>query len=157
MTEYRILFVCLGNICRSPMAEGVFRHVSGSGELAAFSIDSAGTAGWHEGSPPDSRAQAALMARGIDISQLRARQVSPRDFERNDLLLAMDDSNLQDLSAIAPHGAGGKVHLFLDYALGETGQEVPDPYYGGTRGFDEVFDLVERASLGLMRKLSAKA
>lgn len=156
MAGHRILFVCLGNICRSPMAEGVFRHLSEMAGTSRYTVDSAGTGDWHVGAPPDERAQATLMARGIDISDLRARQVTQRDFDRFDVLLAMDAANMRDLAAIAPLGLDGKVHLYLDYTLGERGQEVPDPYFGGAHGFDHVYDLIERASHGLLRRLSVK-
>jgi len=151
----RILFVCLGNICRSPMAEGLFRHLSLARGGAGFTIDSAGTAGWHVGAPPDSRAQAALRERGIDISGHRARQVTRADFLRFDLLLAMDADNLRDLNALAPGGAQGKAYLFLDCALGHQGAEVPDPYYGGAGGFTRVVELVEHASRGLLERLGS--
>jgi protein-tyrosine phosphatase len=149
-----VLFVCLGNICRSPMAEGVFRRVAAeAGVLDRFRIDSAGTGDWHAGSPPDRRAQAALRRRGVDISALRARQVDERDFHAFDLLLAMDASNRQDLLDIAPEGTGGKVRLFLDYAPHLNAREVPDPYFGGAEGFDRALELVEAASAGLLRAL----
>lgn len=155
MAGLRILFVCLGNICRSPMAEGIFQHISGQDGSAQYGVDSAGTEHWNVGAPPDDRARATLMLRGIDISDLRARQVTASDFETFDLLLAMDRENLRHLDAMAPAGTSRKVHLYLDYALGARGQDVPDPYYGGAAGFDQVCDLVDRASHGLLRRLSA--
>ena len=154
MTHHRLLFVCLGNICRSPMAEGVFAHVAtGAGYGERFTLDSAGTAGWHEGSPPDRRAQAAAAARGIDLSGLRARQVCKQDFIDFDMILAMDAANHEELLALSTKGSVHKVRLFLDDAP-ETGQrEVPDPYYGGDQGFEEVLDLVETGSRTLLARL----
>ena len=143
-----ILFVCLGNICRSPMAEGVFRHVADSRGLS-FDIDSAGTSSWHIGNPPDERAQRATAERGIDISGLQARQVSPDDFGRFDLVIAMDDANLAKLRSQAPGDAHDRICLFLDFASGISVREVPDPYYGGEEGFDHVLDLIEAAARGL--------
>ncbi len=152
MAHHRILFVCLGNICRSPMAEGVFRQVSAACGLEdRFFVDSAGTGNWHLGAPPDERAQAVLLDCGIDISGLRARQVNREDFGRFELLLAMDRSNIEDLHRIAPPDERQKVNLFLDYTLSQLGAEVPDPYYGG--GFAHVLDLIERASHGLLKRL----
>jgi protein-tyrosine phosphatase len=153
-----VLFVCLGNICRSPMAEGVFRRAAtAAGAQDLFRIDSAGTGNWHAGSPPDARAQAALRKRGIDISGLCARQADEDDFFAFDLLLAMDASNRRDLLAVAPKGQEGKVKLFLDYAPQLPTREVPDPYYGGPDGFDHVFALVEAASQGLLQSLLKKS
>ena len=152
--RHRILFVCLGNICRSPMAEGVFRKVvEGAGLLDHLVIDSAGTGSWHVGDPPDPRAQAAAVARGIDISGLRARQVSARDFDNFDLLLAMDQSNYNDLTALAESEHADRVRLFLDYAPDLVLREVPDPYYGGKDGFADVLNLVQLASEGLLGEL----
>ena len=150
----KILFVCLGNICRSPMAEGVFREVIRTNGLdAQVEIDSAGTGAWHVGSPPDDRAQDAAASRGIDISMLRGRQVKRGDFEYYDLILAMDASNRANLLRLAPEGHEHKVKLFLDYAP-ETGvREVPDPYFGHHDGFEHVLDLVEAASNGLAKSL----
>jgi protein-tyrosine phosphatase len=153
-----VLFVCLGNICRSPMAEGMFRHVaSEAGVLDRFRIDSAGTGSWHAGSPPDGRAQATLRKRGVDISGLRARQVEPEDFHDFDLLLAMDASNRGDLLEIAPKPMQGKVRLFLEFAPHLRTREVPDPYYGGPEGFDRVLEMVEAASAGLLKALTDKS
>jgi protein-tyrosine phosphatase len=133
----RILFVCMGNICRSPTAEGVMRHLLGERGLdGEIELDSAGTGGWHAGSPPDARATETARARGITL-QGAARQVTPSDFEDFDVLVAMDRDNLADLRAMAPPGTEHKVRLLLD------GRDVPDPYYGGPRGFEEVLDLVE--------------
>ena len=154
--RHRILFVCLGNICRSPMAEGVFRKVAvDAGLLDHLVIDSAGTGNWHVGDPPDPRAQAATAVRGIDISGLRARQVSSQDFDNFDLLLAMDQSNHNDLTALGAGEAVDRVRLFLDYAPDLGLRDVPDPYYGGKDGFDDVLNLVELASEGLLRELQS--
>lgn len=146
-----ILFVCLGNICRSPTAHGVFQHkinLAGLGHLV--SIDSCGTGDWHAGKPPDARASAAAALRGYDLSKLRARQVTARDFDQFDIILAMDESNLEDLQGLAPADYRGQLALLLDFAPGLSGRAVPDPYYGGEHGFDEVLDLVEAASDGLL-------
>lgn len=151
---FGVLFVCLGNICRSPMAEGMFRRaVEAAGASERFLIDSAGTGGWHAGSPPDRRAQAVLRKRGVDISGLSARQVQTDDFFTFDLLLAMDAGNRTDLLALSPKGQEGKVGLFLDYAPHLRVREVPDPYYGGPEGFERVLALVEAASEGLLKAL----
>ncbi|MEK9725874.1 MAG: low molecular weight protein-tyrosine-phosphatase [Rhodospirillaceae bacterium] len=147
----RVLFVCLGNICRSPTAEGVFRGlVAEAGLSDRIEIDSAGTGAWHVGDPPDPRAQAAAKARGYDLSAQRARKVSDTDFDGFDYVIGMDRRNHADLSMAAGQAHRGKIRLFLEFApeLGET--EVPDPYYGGGDGFDHVLDLVEAASRGLL-------
>jgi protein-tyrosine phosphatase len=146
----KILFVCLGNICRSPTAEGVFRAIAAQ-ELADLEliIDSAGTAGYHLGEPPDRRTQEAASRRGYDISHLRARVVEPEDFERFDLILAMDRQNLSTLQRRAPVHARQRVRLFLEYAPQVGVSEVPDPYYGGPNGFEHVLDLIEAAARGL--------
>ncbi len=151
----KILFVCLGNICRSPTAHGVFEHkVEELGLSAHFEIDSAGTAAYHVGKGPDPRTQAAARRRGYDLSQLRARAVAEEDFDRYDLILAMDDANLRDLRVRCPRGYKGHLGLFLEFADGQRSREVPDPYYtSGEAGFDEVLDLVEAASEGLIRHL----
>ena len=150
----RVLFVCMGNICRSPTAEGVFRAlVAREGLAHAIDIDSAGTHAYHLGEPPDARSQKAALERGIDLIRLRARRATPGDFEHFDYLLAMDRDNLRGLLGIAPPGKGGKARLFLDFAEGITTREVPDPYYGGDHGFEDVLDLVENASEGLLRHI----
>lgn len=151
MTQFRVLFVCLGNICRSPTAEGVFRKlVEDAGRSDDISIDSAGTGSWHVGSPPDGRSQEAALSRGIDLSSQRARQVRSADFSEFDLLLAMDEDNMRSLREAAPGAEVEKVRLFLEFAPKSGVREVPDPYYGGPRGFDHVLDLVEEASRGLL-------
>jgi protein-tyrosine phosphatase len=147
----QVLFVCMGNICRSPMAEGVFRHrLSQRARDLAVEIDSAGTYGYHEGSPPDKRAQAAAARRGIDISTLSARRVAAEDFERFDFILAMDSENLEYLVECSEPEHHEKIRLFLDYSRTRTGDEVPDPYYGGPTGFERVLDLIEEAVEGLL-------
>ncbi len=142
-----VLFVCLGNICRSPTAEAVFRRRVADAALAArIHIDSPGTGAWHIGKAPDRRASAAAAQRGYQLDRLRARQVSAEDFHRFDLILAMDDNNLADLQALRPADDDALLARFLD-VLGEDGpHEVPDPYYGGDDGFDHVLNLVEKAS-----------
>ena len=145
-----ILFVCMGNICRSPTAEGVFRHVVGeAGLLDEFKIDSAGTHAYHVGEPPDRRSQAAAERRGISLSDIRARRVEPADFERFDLILAMDEDNHRLLIEQSDSSHHGKIRLFLEYSENNE-REVPDPYYGGASGFERVLDLVEDASRGLL-------
>ena len=147
----RILFVCLGNICRSPTAEGVLRALAAreAPELP-IEVDSAGTAGYHVGQPPDPRTREAAARRGYDLSTLRARIVEPGDFERFDLILAMDRENLEVLRRRAPRDARERLRLFLEFAPEGGPAEVPDPYYGGPNGFEEVLDLVEAATRGLL-------
>ncbi len=158
MVKHRILFVCLGNICRSPMAEGVFRRVAEeAGMLHMFEIDSAGMGNWHKGEAPDHRAQKAARRRGIDISGQTARKIELEDFEAFDLVLAMDASNLAELHDIAPHAARHKIRRFLDYAPQLRTGDVPDPYYGGAHGFDHALDLIEAAAEGLLAELTGAA
>jgi protein-tyrosine phosphatase len=150
----KILFVCLGNICRSPTAEGVFRAVvARDAPELTIEVDSAGTAGYHIGEPPDPRTRQAASRRGYDLSPLRARIVEPGDFESFDLILAMDRENLTALHHRAPPHTRERVRLFLEFAPSATVTEVPDPYYGGPNGFEEVLDLVEQASQGLLQHL----
>ena len=137
----RLLFVCLGNICRSPGAEGVMRAFAGR-EGLAIEVDSAGTGAWHIGEPPDRRMQAAALARGYDLSGLRARQAVAADFTRFDLILAMDRDNLAALERLRPAGNRTPVHLLLSYGAAGAG-DVPDPYYGG--GFGRVLEMIEEA------------
>jgi len=153
MKKVRVLFVCLGNICRSPTAEGVFRHkVKQAGLADKIEMDSAGTAAYHLGNPPDSRSQRAAKKRDIDLADLTARQVSSEDFFNFDYVLAADQQNLAILKnrlAEVSHGEPppkAKVQLFLDYLGQGRGKEIPDPYYGGAEGFEEVLDLCEQAS-----------
>jgi low molecular weight protein-tyrosine phosphatase len=144
----RILFVCLGNICRSPTAEGVVRHLS-TGQ--ALTLDSAGTSNWHAGNPPCPQMINAAAGRGYDISSLRARQLRPADFTRFDLIIGMDDENISDIEALRPEGNATPLRRFTDYAP-ETGMDhVPDAYY--TRDYDGALDLIEACAAGLMRDL----
>jgi protein-tyrosine phosphatase len=155
----RILFVCLGNICRSPTAEGVMRHVlREEGLEESIAVDSAGTGGWHVGAPPDERATAAARRRSIALDGA-ARRFSPDDFDSYDLILAMDSENRRDLLALAPDDeARAKVRLLREFDPGSEGAadlDVPDPYYGGDDGFDHVLDLVDAATRGLVDELRA--
>ena len=154
----RILFVCLGNICRSPTAEVVFRELaSREAPELRLEIDSAGTAGYHAGSAPDSRMHHAALRRGYDMSALRARVVEPQDFNRFDLILAMDHQNLDVLQRRAPVAARERIRLFLEFAPEADTTEVPDPYYGGANGFEEVLDLVEAAARGLLEHVRSRS
>ena len=158
MSRVAICFVCLGNICRSPTAEGVMRHqVDAAGLADRIAIDSAGTGDWHVGEPPDTRAQAAARTRGYDLSALRARQVNAVDFERFDLLLAMDEANFAELRRRCPPEHRDKVRLLMEFAPGATEIEVADPYFGGAQGFEQVLDQVERACAGLLDTLRSSA
>jgi protein-tyrosine phosphatase len=150
----RVLFVCMGNICRSPTAEGVFRAlVAREAPDLAVEIDSAGTHGYHVGSPPDRRALTAARDRGFDLESLRARELVADDFERFDYVIVMDATNLADAARIAPARRRATLCRFLDFAP-ETGeQDVPDPYYGGRADFERVLDLTAAASRGLIRTL----
>lgn len=150
-----ILFVCLGNICRSPTAEAVFTKRAIDHGRTDLTIDSAGTGAWHVGNPPDKRATAHAQKRGYDLTQLRARAVSQSDFDHFDFIVAMDQQNFDDLNRAAPKNARAKIELFLDYEPSSV-REVPDPYYGGAQGFEEVLDLIEAASDGLLASLSAR-
>ncbi len=148
-----VLFVCMGNICRSPTAEGVFRyHVTEAGLGDRVMIDSAGTHAYHVGEPPDRRARAAAERRGMSLEGIRARRVTERDFERFDYILAMDEDNYLRLRDQSPPEHHPKLRLFLEFA-NTSEREVPDPYYGGAAGFERVLDLVEDASRGLLETL----
>lgn len=150
-SKIRTLFVCMGNICRSPTAEGVFRElVRDAGLQDRIETDSCGTIRYHQGKAPDSRAQEAALARGIDISDLRARQLDPYDYGEFDYLLAMDRDNMSYLVEHSPERYRERLHLFLDFAPDASAREVPDPYYGGTDGFDLVLDLVKLGARGLL-------
>jgi protein-tyrosine phosphatase len=156
--SYKVLFVCLGNICRSPTAEGVLRHLAAHRAPGlALEIDSAGTGDYHIGSPPDPRSQRAALRRGIDIGSLRARQVAADDFARFDLILAMDSENLRDLQAMQPRHSHALLKLFLEYAPDLKLRDVPDPYDRDAAAFEEVLDLTMAASRGLLAALQKGA
>lgn len=152
--QFSILFCCMGNICRSPTAEGVLRQVlsTRAGHLQ-ITLDSAGTHDYHVGDAPDARAIEAARRRGIDLSALRARQVLQQDFARFDLVLAMDEQNLQHLRRLAPMHLQERIKLVMEYAPELGVRDVPDPYYGSSRGFEEVLDLLQAASDGLLADL----
>ncbi len=153
----KVLFVCTGNICRSPTAEGVFRQVvEAEGWGHEIEADSAGTHGYHVGEPPDPRTVETAAARGFDLSALRARRVQPDDFQRFDLILAMDQGHYTHLAAMRPTNARAEVRLFLDYHPASKAKDVPDPYYGGRTGFENVLDMVEEASRGLRDALRVR-
>lgn len=154
MKKYSVLFCCAGNICRSPTAEAVFAKQIADANLAArVLVDSAGTHGYHIGEPPDPRSQDAGRARGYDLSVLRARRFERQDFERFDLVLAMDNENRAFLARLCPPSSGDKLKLMMDYARNYAVSEVPDPYYGGPEGFETVLDMLEDASEGLLNAL----
>jgi len=150
----RVLFVCMGNICRSPTAQGVFEHlVAGEGLTSLIQIDSAGTHAYHVGEPPDVRATQAAKKRNIELGSQRARRVTGDDFLDFDYVLAMDRNNYDDLITLCPTEHQSKLHLFLEFATGLGEDEVPDPYYGGITGFERVLDMIERASQGLLAEI----
>jgi len=154
MSEIKILFVCMGNICRSPTAQGVFEHLLEEAQLRdRILTDSAGTHAYHVGKTPDRRATEAAARRGIDLTRQRARQVEAADFLHFDYVLAMDTSNLDDLMSICPEQQQDKVQLFLEFASGSKQRDVPDPYYGGSQGFERVLDLVEEGAQGLLEDI----
>lgn len=154
----RILMVCLGNICRSPTAEGVLRHLAAKeAPHLAIEVDSAGTGDYHLGAPPDPRSRRAALRRGVDIGGLRARQVTQQDFSRFDLILAMDRENLRDLQAMRPAGSSAALKLLLDFVPGSAMREVPDPYYGDADAFEKVLDLTEAGARGLLASLEESA
>ena len=150
----RVLFVCTGNICRSPTAESVFKHyVAQAGLGDRILSDSAGTHDYHTGEAPDPRAQEAARRRGYDLSALRARQVTRSDFSEFDYVLAMDEVNLQLLQRLCPPQYAPKLKLYMEFGADTPAREVPDPYYGGAQGFERVLDMVEQAAQGLLRQL----
>ena len=150
--EVKVLFVCMGNICRSPTAEAIFRaRVEEAGLAQRIFTDSAGTHDYHIGDPPDMRAQHAAQQRGYDMSALRGRQVGLLDFTRFDYVLAMDRANLAILQRLCPQPQRGRLGLFLEYASRHEEREVPDPYYGGADGFERVLDMVEDAAESLLQ------
>lgn len=152
--KVRVLIVCMGNICRSPMAEGVLlQRLATRQLLLPVEVDSAGTHSYHEGAPPDPRAQSAALRRGVDISKLRARRVEAVDFIRFDLLLVMDEDNRAALLETAAEEYHAKIRLLLEFAPERTPRNVPDPYYGGSVGFERVLDMVEESMAGLLDEL----
>lgn len=156
MTTFSVLFVCMGNICRSPTAHGVFRHkVKALGLDGWVLVDSAGTHNYHPNSPPDKRSQEHALNRGYDLSDLRARQVKSADFGHHDLILVMDWENLKLVQEHCPPEHLNKVRRLTEFSHQFDSPVVPDPYYGGAKGFDEVLDLVEDACDGLLRQLQS--
>jgi protein-tyrosine phosphatase len=155
--DYRVLFVCMGNICRSPTIEGVFRQIV-ERELPDryIEIDSAGTHAYHVGEAPDPRAQRAAERRGFDLSALRARRVIAEDFAKFDLVLAMDPLNVAVMEEVCPAEQRARIRLLLEFAPGVGREDVPDPYYGGSNGFEFVLDLAEEASLGLVTHIKGE-
>lgn len=154
MKTIAVCFVCLGNICRSPTAEGVMRHQLAEAKLSdRVFVDSAGTGNWHVGEAPDERAQQAARGRGYDLSQLRGRQIGAADFERFDLLIAMDDANVAALSRICPPAHRDKIRLLMEFAPQADAREVVDPYFGRANGFETVLDQCEAACRGLIAAL----
>ena len=146
-----VLFVCMGNICRSPTAQGVFEQLLVKNDLAAvIQIDSAGTHAYHIGEKPDERASAAALKRGINLSSQKARRIRPDDFHDFDYIIAMDSSNYEDLASNCPPEHESKLRLLMEFAPDIEVYEVPDPYYGGATGFERVLDLIEQASAGLL-------
>lgn len=155
--ELTVLMVCMGNICRSPTAEGLLRaKLAAAGLEARVRVDSAGTHGYHVGDAPDPRAQRHARTRGVDLSALRARRVAEDDFDRFDLMLAMDEDNLAELLRLRPAGHANAPRLLLEFASRTAVREVPDPYYGGPDGFEHVLDLIEDACDGLVEHLRAR-
>ena len=152
----RVLFVCMGNICRSPLAQGVFENVlRREGLEGEVFVDSAGTGSWHVGHPPDERAQRSANSRGLDLSAQRARRVTPDDCRNFAYVLTMDEENYRAVAALCRSGSA-EVRPFLDYAPDRSETQVPDPYYGGPDSFEHVLDLVEEASEGLLKEIKEK-
>ena len=157
MSKISVIFVCMGNICRSPTAHGVFLNlVEKEGLLDIITVDSAGTHAYHISEPPDPRSQQAALRREVDLSPLRARKVVENDFHEFDYVIAMDNSNYRHLLEIAPEGQEERLQLFMDYAPEMKESEVPDPYYGGKNGFEHVLDLIEEASAGLLEEIKKR-
>jgi protein-tyrosine phosphatase len=157
MAKINVLFVCMGNICRSPTAEGVFsQRLKEEGLESVIGVDSAGTHAYHVGEPPDPRSQSTASKRGISLKHLKARKAVSEDFKRFDYILAMDRDNYHGLEKICPIGSEYKLQLFLSYAPNLETDEVPDPYYGGPTGFDRVLDMIEEASNGLLQDIQLR-
>ncbi|KAA3638259.1 MAG: low molecular weight phosphotyrosine protein phosphatase [Proteobacteria bacterium] len=157
MSQNKILFICMGNICRSPTAEALFTHLlNESGLQDMFEVDSAGTHAYHIGNPPDKRSMAAALNRGVEMRHLRARQVEAADFERFDRLIVMDRANLAEIKSRFPNKAHDKLSLMMSYAQLRSETEVPDPYYGGDDGFEVVLDLLTEAAQGLLSEFDLK-
>lgn len=153
---YRVLFVCTGNICRSPTAEGVFRSlVEARGLADRIETDSAGTGAWHVGKPPDVRSQETARRRGVEIGAQRARTVRPDDFALFDLVVAMDRGHYRHLARACPAQHADRVRLFMDFAPDAAMRDVPDPYYGEGDGFERVFDMIESGALGILAEIEA--
>jgi protein-tyrosine phosphatase len=151
--QIKVLFVCMGNICRSPTAHGVFQALVDKHDLgAAIQVESAGTHSYHVGNPPDARSQATARQRGVDLSGLRARRFVSADFTEYDYLLGMDQANIADMGAIKPEGASARLQLMLEYSQQFSQLEVPDPYFGDD-GFELVFEMIDDAALGLLRQI----
>ena len=148
-----VLFVCTGNICRSPTAEGMLRHLLQKEGLSHIRVDSAGTHGWHSGEHPDYRAVAAAKERGYDISDLRSRALKPEDFEEFELMIAMDEGHYAALERLKPAHARVEIKFHSDFATNPVWKDVPDPYYGGAQGFENVLDILEDACAGLLTSL----
>jgi protein-tyrosine phosphatase len=152
-----VLFVCMGNICRSPTAHGVFESLVKSNGLSdVIQVDSAGTHAYHVGEPPDTRSQQTAIAHGVDLSYQRARRAEREDFQRFDYVLAMDRDNYRNLKAICPKNLEQRLHLFMDFAKEMNEQEVPDPYYGGKGGFERVYNMVQAAADGLLEDIRSR-
>jgi len=152
-----VLFVCMGNICRSPTAEGVFtKLVKEAGLEDAIRIDSAGTHGYHVGASPDERARETAITRGIDMGHLQARQVLPKDVDEFDYVLTMDRGNFENTMGLSTGENRDRIHMFMDFAENRPEAEVPDPYYGGPEGFENVFDMVEEAAAGLLAHIRSQ-
>jgi len=153
----KVLFVCTGNICRSPTADGVFRKmVRDAGLHEHISVDSCGLSAYHVGELPDPRSREMAQSRGIDLSDIRSRKIKPTDYYEFDYVLAMDDGHMRDMRRQAPNTHQHRIELFLDYHPSMAGQSVPDPYYGGANGFVDVFDMIEEASSNLLSHIREK-
>lgn len=153
----KVLFVCTGNICRSPTADGVFRKIVREAGLEdQISVDSCGLSAYHVGELPDPRSREMAESRGVDLSDIRSRKIKPGDYVQFDYILAMDDGHLRDMRRQAPGSSQNRIELFLDYHPDMGGQSVPDPYYGGANGFVHVFDMIEEASHNLLTQIREK-